>query len=290
MPPPRPGHSELSFALDLAVESSILLVVVLGLGIILGLMNVINLAQSGFMAVGVYAALTATQHGVNFWLAVLVGAATAGVLGLVAERLIIRRLYARPLDTLLATWGISLVLVQLITIYFGHGPQAFGEPFVVAVPVLGVQYPAYRLVILLAALALVVALVLVVRFTQWGLVARMVMANETLAASLGINTVRVRQMTFLLGSLLAGFAGALLGPIEGVGPYYATALVAPAFLAVLLAGRTLFGLVLASAALAVTATVFSRYFNPVYATAVTVAVAVILLRLFPEGLTRWRRS
>ena len=280
----------MSFFLDLIVESSVLLLVVLGLGIILGLMDVINLAQSGFMAVGVYAALTATHVGVNFWLSVLIGAGTAGVLGLVVERVVIRRLYARPLDTLLATWGISLVLVQLITIYFGHGPQAFGEPFVVAVPVLGVDYPAYRLVIVGAALLVIAILFTLVRFTHWGLIARMVMANEALAAGLGINTVRVRQVTFLVGSVLAGFAGALLGPIQGVSPYYATALVAPAFLAVLLAGRTLSGLLVAAAVLAVTATVFSRYFNPVYATAVTVAVAVILLRVFPEGLTRWRRS
>ncbi|MBO0681760.1 MAG: branched-chain amino acid ABC transporter permease [Candidatus Dormibacteraeota bacterium] len=280
----------MSFVLDLLVESSVLLLVVLGLGIILGLMNVVNLAQSGFMAVGVYAALTATNRGFNFWLAVLTGAAAAGVLGLVAERLIIRRLYERPLDTLLATWGISLVLVQLITIFFGHGPQAFGEPFVAAVPVFGIGYPAYRLLIFGAALVILAALFLIVRFTPWGLVARMVMANERLATGLGIDTVRVRQLTFLVGSLLAGFAGALLGPIVGVGPNYATALVAPAFLAVLLAGRTLWGLVLASAILAVATTVFSRYFNPVYATAVTVAVAVILLRLFPEGLSQWRRS
>jgi branched-chain amino acid transport system permease protein len=149
-------------------------------------------------------------------------------------------------------------------------------------------YPAYRLVLLAAAILVVLGLFGVVRFTRWGLVARMVMANEPLARGLGVNTVRVRQVTFLLGSLLAGLAGALLGPIQGVNPYYATALVAPAFLAVLLAGRTLPGLVLATVALAVTATAFSRYFNPVYATAVTVAVAVVLLRLFPNGLTKWR--
>jgi branched-chain amino acid transport system permease protein len=280
----------MSFLIDLVVESSVLLLVVLGLGIILGLMDVINLAQSGFMAVGVYAALVATHHGVDFWLAVAIGAGACGTLGLVAERLVIRRLYARPLDTLLATWGISLVLVQGITILFGHGPQRFDAPFVAAVPVLGVEYPAYRLVLVGAAVALVLALLAIVRFTRWGLVVRMVMANEPLARGLGIDTVRVRQITFLAGSLLAGLAGALLGPIQGVNPYYATALVAPAFLAVLLAGRTLLGLVLAAAALAVTATVFSRYANPVYATAVTVAVAVVLLRLFPQGLTAWRRS
>ena len=280
----------MSFLVDLVVESSVLLLVVLGLGIILGLMDVINLAQSGFMAVGVYAALVTAQHGVNFWLAVAIGTAASGVIGLVAERLVIRRLYTRPLDTLLATWGISLVLVQVITIAFGHGPQSFDEPFTSALPILGVQYPAYRLVIVAAAGLSLLALLAIVRFTHWGLVARMVMANEPLARGLGINTTRVRQVTFLVGSLLAGLAGALLGPILGVSPYYATALVAPGFLAVLLAGRTLAGLTLASIALAVTTTVFSRYFNPVYATAVTVAVAVILLRLFPEGLTHWRRT
>ncbi len=280
----------MSFLIDLVVESSVLLLVVLGLGIILGLMDVINLAQSGFMAVGAYAALVAAQHGLNFWVAVAIGTATSGAMGLLAEWLIIRRLYTRPLDTLLATWGISLVLVQVITILFGHGPQSFNEPFTSAVSVLRVPYPAYRLLMVGAAAASLLVLFAVVRFTRWGLVARMVMANEPLARGLGINTVRVRQVTFLVGSLLAGLAGALLGPILGVNPYYATALVAPGFLAVLLAGRTLAGLTLASIVLAVSTTVFSRYFNPVYATAVTVGVAVVLLRLFPEGLTHWRRT
>src|SRR5437868_4261588 len=120
-------------------------------------MGVINLAQTGFMAAGVYAAIVAARHGSAFWLWVVTGAVAAAV---------------------------------------------------------------------------VAALFVVIRFTHWGLVARMVMANEPLARGLGVSTVRVRQVTFLVGSLLAGLAGALLGPIEGVTPYYATALVAPAFLAV----------------------------------------------------------
>ncbi|HZV50935.1 MAG TPA: branched-chain amino acid ABC transporter permease [Candidatus Dormibacteraeota bacterium] len=270
------------------VESSVLVLVVLGLGIVLGLMDVINLAQSGFMAVGVYAALTAVRHGVEFWLAVLIGTAASALLGALAELVVIRRLYARPLDTLLATWGISLVVVEGIIVVFGHGPQAFNEPFVVGVPVLGLLYPAYRLVLVAAAALAVAVLTVIVRFTPWGLVARMVMANAPLSRALGIDVVRVRQLTFVAGSALAGFAGAVLGPIQGIDPYYATSLVAPAFLAVLLAGRSLSGLVLASVVLAVATTVFSRYFNPVYATAVTVGVAVALLRLFPQGLTRWR--
>lgn len=278
----------MSFFIDLGVESAVLLLVVIGLGIILGLMDVINLAQSGFMAVGVYAALSASRHGVPFWPAVIAGTVAAGVLGGAVELLVIRRLYTRPLDTLLATWGISLVLVQAITIVFGHGPQNFDEPYKNALPIAGVLYPEYRLVILVAAILVLSILMAVVAFTRLGLVARMVMANEPLARGLGINTTRVRQVTFVLGSSLAGFAGALLGPIQGINPYYATALVAPAFLAVLLAGRRLLGLVVAAVVLAVTATLFSRFSNPVYATAVTVAVAVILLRLFPEGLAKWR--
>ena len=265
-----------------------LLLVVLGLGIVLGLMDVINLAQSGFMAVGVYAALAAAHRGLEFWLAVLIGTAASALLGALAELVVIRRLYARPLDTLLATWGISLVVVEGIIIVFGHGPQSFDEPFVSGVPMLGVLYPAYRLLLVAAAALAVAVLAVIVRFTPWGLVARMVMANAPLSRALGIDTVRVRQVTFVLGSALAGFAGAVLGPIQGIDPYYATSLVAPAFLAVLLAGRSLSGLVLASAVLAVATTVFSRYFNPVYATAVTVGVAVVLLRVFPQGLTRWR--
>jgi branched-chain amino acid transport system permease protein len=265
------------------------LIAVVGLAIILGLMNVINLAQTGLMAVGVYGAVSATNTGAPFWLAVICGAALAGVAGLVVERLVIRRLYARPLDTILATWGISLILVQGLSWIYGPAPKGLNTPVNGSVVVGGAAYEAYRLIIVLVAFAIVLALAALTRYTRVGLRVRMVMDNEPLARAVGINTTRVQQATFVLGAALAGAGGALLGPVEAIVPNYAAAILVPAFLAVLLSGRTLTGLVVACAALSIVQVLFANWANETYATVVVILVAVALLRVRPEGLV-WRRA
>ena len=273
-------------AFDLLSATGILVLVVLGLALILGLMDVINLAHTGLMAVGVYAAVTASRAGWSFWIAALAGALAAGVVGALVERLVVRRLYGRPLDTILATWGISLIIAQGIAWTYGRGPQTLGNALLSEV---WLGYSAYRLLIVGLAALLVLGLWLVVRLTHWGLIARIVMANEPLARGLGINTVRVRQVTFVLGASLAGLGGALIGPIQGISPNFAMGIMVPGFLAVLLAGQSLSGLVLACSALATAQTLFSFFFNPVYATVAIITTAVVLLRLFPHGLV-WRRG
>jgi branched-chain amino acid transport system permease protein len=241
------------------------------------------------MAVGVYAEVSLRGHGVPFWPSLVLAAIVTGAVGAVIELIVIRRLYARPLDTILATWGVSLVLVQCIIEIYGSGQRFLNLPTVGATTVLGTPYSNYRLILIVLACGLLVALALIVRFTTVGLTIRAVMANEPLARSHGINTVRVRQLTFITGAALAGFAGAVLGPIQGVDPNFGTTLVATGFLAVLLSGRTLLGLVLSCVLVATVGTLFSRYENAVWANAVVIGVAVIILRFRPQGLAL-RRS
>jgi branched-subunit amino acid ABC-type transport system permease component len=273
-------------ALDLITAAGTLILIVLGLALILGLMDVVNLAHTGFMAVGVYLTVSVWQAGVNIWLAMLAGTFAAALLGAIVEWLVVRRLYGRPLDTILATWGISLMVVQAISWAYGRGPQTLTAPLVEKV---WFGYSAYRLMILAVTSLLVFGLYLIVRFTEWGLIVRMVMANEALAQGVGINTTRVRQITFVLGAALAGAAGALLGPLQSINPNFGVTVMLPAFLAVLLAGKKLSGLVLGCSILAVTQTLFSLYANPIYAVVAVIVAAVVLLRFFPEGLV-WRRS
>jgi len=276
----------MNLILQIVGTTGSVMIAVVGLAIILGLMNVINLAQTGLMAVGVYGAVSATTLHAPFWLAVLAGAALAGLVGAVVERFVIRRLYARPLDTILATWGISLILVEGLTWIYGPAPKGLNAPVNGSVTVAGTSYQAYRLVIVLVAFAIVFALAALTRYTRLGLRVRMVMGNEPLARGVGINTTRVQQLTFVLGSALAGLGGALLGPVSA---NYAAAILVPAFLAVLLSGRTLSGLVLACASLSVVQVLFSNWANATYATVVVILVAVALLRVRPEGFV-WRRA
>jgi urea transport system permease protein len=174
--------------------------------------------------------------------------------------------------------------VQVIAGIYGRGPQILTSPLVSAV---WFGYPAYRLMLLAIAVLLTAALWLLARVTPSGLVARVVMANEPLARGLGIDTVRVRQVTFVLGAGLAGLAGALIGPVQGISPNFGFGVMVPSFLAVLLSGRSLSGLVIACLALGTVQTVFGFYFNPVYAMVAIIATAVMLLRVFPDGLV-WR--
>ena len=279
----------MSLTLDVLFGVGSLMLIVAGLFLIFGMLHVINLAHAGLMAVGVYAQVSFRGHGIPFWPAVLLSALVAGAAGAVIEFVVIRRLYARPLDTILATWGISLVLIQLITLIYGPGNKFLDLPTVSAIEVLGTPYGTYRLLIMLAGATIVAALGLIVRFTRIGLTVRAVMTNEALARSHGINTIRARQVTFIVGAALAGVAGALLGPIQGINPNFGATAVATAFLAVLLAGRTLPGLVLSCVLFGATQTLFARYVNPVWAGAVVIGLAVVILRFRPEGLA-FRRA
>ncbi|HEX5582267.1 branched-chain amino acid ABC transporter permease [Gaiella sp.] len=279
----------MSLSLDILFGVGSLVLVVVGLFLIFGLLHVINLAHAGLMAVGVYAQVSFREHDIPFWPAVLLSALVAGAVGALVEVVVIRRLYARPLDTILATWGISLVIIQLITLSYGPGNKFLDLPTVSATSVFGTEYSTYRLMLILIAAAIVAALGAIVRFTGLGLTVRAVMANEPLARSHGINTIRARQITFIVGAAFAGAAGALLGPIQGIDPNFGATAVATAFLAVLLAGRTLPGLVLSCVLLGATQTLFARYVNAVWASAVVIGLAVVLLRIRPEGLA-FRRA
>lgn len=280
----------MNLILDLGVTTATLLLVIIGLGIILGLMDVINLAHAGLMAVGVYAALVFAGFGFSFLPAVIGATIVAALIGAIVERIVVRRLYGRTIDdTILATWGISLILIQLLSWAFGREPSGLSVPIPGGIVIFGIDYPAYRLFLVAVAVAMVLVLAAIMRFTRLGLTVRMVMTNEMLARGVGIDTVRVRQLTFITGAAIAGAAGALLGPTQGISPQYGVAFLAPAFLAVLMSGRNLGGLVVAAILLGATQTLVTIYANPVYAGVIVIVVAVVTLRIWPAGFT-WRRT
>lgn len=270
--------------LDSVVAIATLLMVVYGLTLVLGLLDVINLAHAGFMAVGVYVAYGLLAHDVPFFVATLAATAAVALLGLVVELLVVRRLYQRSVDTILATWGISLVIVQVLTLVAGPQERAIDVPLTGSVSVFGTRYPGYQLVIVLIAALVVAGLAALVRFTEAGRTVRMVMSNEAMARGVGINTTRVRQITFTAGAGLAGLGGALLGPLNGVSPNFATSLMIPAFLAVLVAGPTISGVLIGCGALALIQTLFATAIDPAYSVAVMVLAAVVILRFAPRGV------
>ena len=184
----------------------------------------------------------------------------------------------RPLDTILATWGLNIIIVQSITLYFGREIQFAESAITHAVSVGGVTYSLYRITLLLIATVLGVLVWLIMRRTQIGLVAQAVIMNEELAQALGINTRLVRFITFCLGAGPASLAGALITPLVSVHPNLGVPWLINAFMLVLVAGISLGNLALAALILGGAQVLVSSYGNPVLGSLTIVILAVIILR------------
>ena len=276
----------LDLVLDVVTTAAILFVVAAGLLIVFGVLKIINFAHGGFLTVGGYAALVATELGISPWLAAPLALVVGLVLGAAVELLIVRPLYSRPLDAILATWGLSIVVVQLITLGFGRGTNFVQSPVQGAVALLGTSYSLYRLLMLLVAALLCGAMVAILQGTRLGLSARAVIMNETLARSLGINSAMVRFATFSIGAGLAAMAGALITPLLSIDPLMGVPWLLNAFMLVMVSGTSLFSLGFACLVLGGAQVVVSTYTSPVLGTLTIVVLAAVLLRIRPSGFAR----
>ena len=273
---------------DLASTISILALVSLGLAVIFGMRGVINLAHGEFIMLGAFATLTGVRSGLNTWLAMAVAAAVVGLFGIVVERLIIRHLYGRLADTMLATWGLSLIMVQAVQNRYGSVTE--GIPVPVGNFTVGeFSMSKYNFVLISAAAVGVLATYTIMRRTRYGLLARAATQSETMAEGLGVNTSGVNMWTFGLGSALAGAAGALLAPVVGVIPTMGQTFVARAFMTVIVGGPSFVaGTVSASGLLGFIENVGTNWFTPVIGQAMLLMAAIVILRFLPQGLTGTR--
>ncbi|HZS33711.1 MAG TPA: branched-chain amino acid ABC transporter permease [Methylomirabilota bacterium] len=264
--------------LDVVTTAGVLYVVAVGLLIVYGVLKIINLAHGAFLATGAYAAVVTTHLGWNPWASFLLAPAVGVAVGAIVEWRVLRALYARPLDTILATWGLNIILVQVVTLYFGREIQFARSPISRAVSVAGVTYSEYRVVLLLGAIAVGAGVWLVVQRTQVGTVAQAVIMNEELAQALGVNTRVVRFVTFCLGAGLASLAGALITPLVSVHPYLGVPWLINAFMLVLVAGVSLGNLALAALLLGGAQVLVSAHGNPVLGSLTIVLLSVVILR------------
>ena len=257
-----------------------------GLLIVFGVMKIINFAHGGFLTVGGYSALLVTELGLNPWWSAGFAFAIGFVCGMIIERLVVRPLYARPLDAILATWGLGIILGQLITLGFGREVQFVRSPVSGAIDLLGASYSQYRLILVIAAVAVALTLGLLLNATRLGLQTRAVIMNESLARGLGINSGLVRFLTFSLGSALASLAGALITPLSSVDPNMGVPWLVNAFMLVLVSGVSLVSLGVACLVLGGAQVLVSTYANPVLGGLTIVVLAAVLLRLRPQGFAR----
>lgn len=257
-----------------------------GLAVVFGMMKVINLAHGEFMMMGGYVTITAVGMGVNIFVAMLIIAPlVVGLIGVVVERLVIRHLYGRLVDTMLATWGLSLLFIGLATMIFGNTTTGISTP-IPGFTVGNYQINGYNFFIIVVAVVLVIAMLVVLKSTRLGLIARGTMQRPDMAAALGYSPDRIYMATFFCGSALSGLAGAVLAPLVGLVPTSGGAYIAKAFITVIAGGPSLVAGLISSAGLfGVVNQVFTFAISPVFGEVALLVSAVILLRLLPQGVT-----
>lgn len=258
-----------------------------GLAIIFGMMGVINLAHGEFILIGVYGTALPYHAGIPLPVAMVVGVAITTIFGVIVERTIVHRFYDRLLDSMVATWGLALIISQGLLIVFGSSLDSIPTPMGI------VSYGAfsssiYRSVFLpLMAIAVLAGLYLLFTRTRFGIKARATIKNPETARAMGIDTDRMYVATFAIGSSLAGLTGALYAPALGsITPNRGSTFLVEAFVAVVVGGPSvILGTLSASALLSVFNATGSFFFGTFIGQMMLLLVAIIALRALPNGIT-----
>jgi len=280
--------------------ASVLLLVALGLAITYGAMGVINMAHGEMVMLGAYATVfTGLYLRLNILAAIPLAFVFTALVGYVIERVVVRRLYGRLLDTLLATWGVAILIQQAVRLELGFsffglhipglgpGLQNVSVPVWLtgAVPVFGVGINAYRLFIIGVTVVLALVTWLLMYRTSAGIQVRAIMRNPGMAAACGIDTQRINALTFAYGSGLAGVAGVMMSGFKTVFPDMGTPMVVDGFLVVVVGGvGSLVGSVLSAALLGQINGATAYFTNDVLARAVVFGFVILVLITKPQGL------
>jgi urea transport system permease protein len=268
--------------------ASIWLIAALGLAIVYGTMGVINMAHGEFVMLGAYATyLLQSAFGLPFLLCIPCSFVLVGGIGAIVERLLIRHLYRRPLDTLLATWGLSLVLVQGVRLIIGPEPKNVSSPaFLNASMQAGIfELSWFRVFIFVVTVAVFAGTWWLLQKTRVGLMVRAVTQNKEIASAHGIDASRIYTLTFAYGAGLAGLAGAMFGAIKNVFPDMGAGYIVEAFLVVVVGGvGSLAGSLVSALGLGEIYSVFAYFTNGTFAKFWLFLLVVIFVRFRPQGL------
>ncbi|KAA2244235.1 urea ABC transporter permease subunit UrtB [Salinarimonas soli] len=275
---------------------SVLLLAAVGLAITFGVMGVINMAHGEMVMIGAYTTFVVQEairlHAPHLFDASLLIALplaflVAGTVGMAIERSVIRLLYGRPLETLLATWGVSLILQQAVRTIFGPSNREVGNPSFMSgsLDVLGLTLTWNRLWIIGFALAVFLALLFTLRFTSFGLRMRAVVQNRRMAASMGIRTHWLDALTFGLGSGIAGVAGVALSQIDNVSPNLGQSYIIDSFMVVVFGGvGSLWGTLVAALTLGTANKLLEPYAGAVLGKILVLVFIILFIQKRPRGL------
>jgi urea transport system permease protein len=281
------GGTLFGFLYQIGDAAAFLVLASAGLAVVFGMMGVINMAHGEFIMFGAYGTAMAVRAGLPLPIAIAVGTLATGLIGMLVERLVICRLYGRPLDTIVATWGVSLIFSQGTLILLGSSFPGVGTPFG-SFSIGGYSYSWYRLVLMAAAGVLLLALWLLVNRTRFGILARATIQVPHMAEALGVKTRTIYCLTFGLGAALAGFTGGLYAPTMTMVPTMGSTFILEAFVTVVVGGADVFlGTAPAAGILGVTKALFTSWQGQLTGQIALLVAVILVIRLLPKGLSGW---
>lgn len=271
--------------LNISFEIATLALVVTGLAITLGLLGVLNLAHGEFIMLGAFSALFVQQQGLPYLTAFPIALLVCVAIGWPVERFVIRRLYSRPFDTILATWGLSLLLRELVELFFGRGFNSVNQPVSGTIALFGADYPLFQLIVMLTAIALIAVLATWFVKSATGRRIRALVDNPDLARSVGIPADALARNTFVFGLCLGGLAGVLLAPIVAVHPGMGIDYVLKSFFVLVVGGLgNIFGLVVGSGVIGGAEAIVSAAIDRTAGYTFVLVIALLFLWIRPRGL------
>lgn len=277
------------YILNVIYSLSVLALVATGLAAVFGLLGVMNMAHGEFVMLGAYSALLASQWSLHWTAGLFLAVIVSALVGALMEKGLIRHLYQRPFDTLLATWGVAMLIRKGIEALFGREYQNVPQYLPGTIDVVGVDYPVYRLLLVVLIVALMIGIYLWFRKSPASLKIRAMVDNPALAQAVGINTERVAFYTFVFGVSTAGLAGALIAPLVRVDPYMGLDYLLSSFFALVIGGLgSVEGLILGSGMIGGLDQSLSNLFDKVVGYTGVLLLSIFFLWWKPNGIISQR--
>jgi urea ABC transporter permease protein UrtB len=274
-----------TFLLNFVYVSAILALVALGLAMVFGLLGVMNMAHGEFVMLGAYSAYVVQTAQISFFWAIPLAIFVSAILGFLIEWSVIRHLYNRAFDTLLATWGLAILIRKGVEVVFTRDYKSVNQVVPGTVELFGVHYPAYRLILISIIICIFVVLLLWYQRSKVGLRVRAMVQNPGLAAAIGIDIAILSRVTFVIGVSTAGLAGALLAPLVRVEPYIGLDYLLSSFFILVVGGLgSIEGLLIGSTIIGGTDAVISTIFDKTAGYMSVLIISILFLWLRPDGI------
>ena len=276
----------IGISIDVLLITSTLALAAFGLAIIYGLIGVINMGHGAMLTLGAYLTWYFISLNIPFFLCIIFSGIGVALVGITLEHFIIRKFYDRPFDTLLLTWAFFLITTEVIKIIFGTDFKNIEAPIAGAFEVFGVNIPAYRFLVCLFTIFLITISNIIFLKTDLGIKIRALIQNKEVAGLMGLDINLTYKAVFGFGSFMAGIAGGLIAPMLSIDPYMGNIYLVRSFFVVIVGGvgHLLSGTVIGSFLIGGTETLFAIFSDQVVSQASVFLLAIVLLRLRPNGI------